>query len=66
MYVTLNKGPHEVALVDATVHETVTVGLPERLVGHRAYDNDLLEDNLAMGGNTGRAHTASRRTALEC
>jgi transposase len=42
--------PHEVALVDATIDETVTIGLPKRLVGDRAYDCDPLDERLAEDG----------------
>lgn len=40
--------PHEVTLVEATVDEAVTIGLPERLVGDRAYDSDPLNAKLAV------------------
>jgi transposase len=42
--------PHEVTLVQAAIDETVTWGLPERLVGDRIYDRDPLDDKLAAGG----------------
>jgi hypothetical protein len=47
---TASASPHEVTLVEATVDETVTVGLPERLVGDRAYDSDPLDEKLAADG----------------
>lgn len=37
-----------VTLVEATVDATVTLGLPERLVGDRAYDCDPLDEKLAV------------------
>lgn len=40
--------PHEVTLVEATVDATVTLGLPRRLVGDRAYDSDPLDEKLAV------------------
>src|SRR6478735_7786119 len=42
--------PHEVTLVEAVVDETVTLGLPWRLVWDRAYDNDPLDEKLAADG----------------
>jgi transposase len=39
--------PHEVTLVEATIDATVTIGLPQRLVGDRAYDSDPLDEKLA-------------------
>jgi len=42
--------PHEVTQVFATVAETVTIGLPERLVGVRAYDCDSPKAKLAVDG----------------
>lgn len=47
---TASASPHEVTLVEATVDEIVTVGLPERLVGDRAYDSDPLDEKLAVDG----------------
>jgi transposase len=47
---TASASPHEVTLVEATIDETVTVGLPERLVGDRAYDSDPLDATLAADG----------------
>lgn len=44
---TASASPHEVTLVEATVDETVTLGLPERIVGDRAYDCDPLDATLA-------------------
>jgi transposase len=42
--------PHEVTLVEKTLDEVVTMGLPERLVGDRAYDSDPLDQRLAEIG----------------
>ena len=42
--------PHEVALVQATLDEIVTVGRPRRIVGDRAYDSDPLDNALAIQG----------------
>jgi transposase len=42
--------PHEVTLVETTVLETITWGLPERLIGDRAYDGNPLDATLAAGG----------------
>lgn len=42
--------PHEVTLVETTVDEIVVVGLPERLVGDRAYGSDPLDEKLAVDG----------------
>jgi len=47
---TASARPHEVTQVVATVDATVTVGLPERLVGDRAYDSDPLDEKLAADG----------------
>jgi transposase len=47
---TASASPHEVTLVEATVDAIVTVGLPERLVGDRAYDSDPLDAKLAADG----------------
>lgn len=47
---TASARPHEVNLVETTVDETVTIGLPERLVGDRAYDCDPLDEKLAVDG----------------
>lgn len=47
---TASASPHEVTLVEAAVDEIVTVGLPERLVGDRAYDSDPLDEKLASDG----------------
>lgn len=47
---TASASPHEVTLVEATVDETVTLGLPERIVGDRAYDCDPLDATLAADG----------------
>ena len=42
--------PHEVRLVQATLDEVVTVGLPLRIIGDRAYDSDPLDEALAGQG----------------
>jgi transposase len=39
---------HEVTLVEASVDETVTIGLTERFVGDRAYDSDPSDARLAV------------------
>jgi hypothetical protein len=39
-----------VTLVEATLDAIVTVGLPERLIGDRAYDSDPLDEKLAANG----------------
>ena len=39
--------PHEIRLVEATIDATVTLGLPRRLIGDRAYDCDPLDEKLA-------------------
>jgi transposase len=44
---TASASPHEITLVEATVDATLTYGLPQRLVGDRAYDSDSLDDILA-------------------
>jgi transposase len=44
---TTSASPHEVTLVEATLDETITLGLPRRLVGDRAYDSDPLDEKLA-------------------
>ena len=44
---TASASPHEVTLVEAVVDETLTLGLPQRLVGDRAYDCDPLDARLA-------------------
>ena len=64
---TASASPLEVTLVEATVDATVTVGLPKRLVGDRAYDSDPLDAKLAADGielitphRKGRVRPASR------
>jgi transposase len=47
---TASASPHEITLVEPVIDETVTIGLPERLVGDRAYDCDPLDDKLAANG----------------
>jgi transposase len=42
--------PHEVTLVPATLAATFTTGLPERLIGDKAYDSDPLDGELAQAG----------------
>jgi transposase len=44
---TASASPHEVTLVEAVIDETITLGLPQRLVGDRAYDSDPLDEKLA-------------------
>jgi transposase len=44
---TASARPHEITLVEATVDATLTYGLPQRLIGDRAYDSDSLDDILA-------------------
>jgi transposase len=39
--------PHEVTLVDETIDACFTIGLPERLIGDKAYDSDELDTRLA-------------------
>lgn len=38
--------PHEVRLVDATLDSRFTVQQPQRLIGHKAYDSDKLDDRI--------------------
>lgn len=38
--------PHEVTLVDETLDASFTIGLPERLIGDKAYDSDVLDEQL--------------------
>jgi transposase len=42
--------PHEVTLVEETLAATFVGGLPERLIGDRAYDSDRLDEALQDGG----------------
>jgi transposase len=44
---TASASPHEVTLVESTIDAMLTIGLPERLVGDRAYDSDPLDAKLA-------------------
>lgn len=39
--------PHEVTLVDETIDACLTLELPERLIGDKAYDSDALDQQLA-------------------
>lgn len=39
--------PHESKLVDDTLDACATIGLPERLIGDKAYDSDDLDARLA-------------------
>jgi transposase len=39
--------PHEVTLVEETVAEHVTLCLPDKLIGDKAYDSDRLDERLA-------------------
>lgn len=43
---TASASPHEVTLVEATLHEMFTVGRPRRIIGDRAYDSDPLDEKL--------------------
>ncbi len=47
---TVSAAPHEITLVEAALHETVTVGRPRKLIGDRAYDSDPLDQKLAEQG----------------
>ena len=38
--------PHEVTLVDETLHHRFTRGFPKRLIGDKAYDSDQLDTRL--------------------
>ena len=42
--------PHEVTLVDSTLDSRFIADLPERLIGDRAYDSDLLDQRMAEQG----------------
>ena len=42
--------PHEVTLVEHTLATTFVGGLPERLIGDKAYDSDKLDGALRHGG----------------
>lgn len=44
---TTSASPHEITLVETTLDETITLGLPRRLIGDRAYDSDPLDEKLA-------------------
>lgn len=39
--------PHEIRLVTETIEQMVTKGLPELLIGDKAYDSDVLDTELA-------------------
>jgi transposase len=45
---TCSASPHEVRLVDDTLIARHTEGLPERLIGDKAYDSDSLDRDLAL------------------
>ena len=38
--------PHEVTLVEETLHQSFLHELPQRLIGDKAYDSDELDDKL--------------------
>jgi transposase len=42
--------PHEVTLVDSTLHNRFVEQSPQRLIGDRAYDSDPLDEQLAERG----------------
>lgn len=42
--------PHEVRLVDATLDARFVEGLPERMIGDKAYDSDPLDARLRGSG----------------
>ena len=42
--------PHEVKLVENVLEEKFIAGLPERLIGDRAYDSDPLDKQLKQQG----------------
>lgn len=42
--------PHEITLVERTLEERFVAGLPEKLIGDRAYDSDPLDERLAQMG----------------
>ena len=42
--------PHEVTLVETTLNTLFVPGLPERLIGDRAYDSDPLDSRLRARG----------------
>ncbi len=47
---TASASPHEVTLVDATIASRFVEGLPERLIGDKAYDSDRLDAEMAERG----------------
>lgn len=40
--------PAEVKLVEATLEQRITAGVPERLIGDKAYDSDRLDERLSQ------------------
>ena len=42
--------PHEVTLVERTLEERFIIRLPERIIGDKAYDSDLLDRHLSNIG----------------
>ncbi len=42
--------PHEVTLVETTLEERFVDELPEKLIGDKAYDSDILDERLAEQG----------------
>lgn len=54
--------PHEVTLVEQTLEDRFLIPHPERLIGDRAYDSDLLDERLAEQGTALIApHRANRK-----
>lgn len=43
-------GPHESTLVQGLFDFMLTAGTPERIIGDKAYDSDMLDDDLAQVG----------------
>jgi transposase len=42
--------PHEITLIEETVHQRFVQASPERLIGDRAYDSDPMDQRLAAQG----------------
>ncbi len=42
--------PHEVRLVGTTIEQRLIAKKPEKLIGDKAYDSDLLDEELAQSG----------------
>ena len=47
---TASASPHEVTLVQATLEARAVAGMPQRLIGDRAYDSDPLDRDLREQG----------------